>query len=196
MKQKTFTYNFHKRRLSDTPLEELLSELKNRKDLKFLEVGSCEGQSTDWFIENFLWHKNSMITCIDTFYDDQFYDEPNEEHRKKIDGVTVYDLFKKNILDCNINKVMFFRGRSNVGLKLLQNSYYDFIYIDGNHQKEKVTEDCNLAWPLLKENGLMLFDDYDGIEVKSAVDDFLLKIKMKSTVIHKNKMFLLRKSQH
>ena len=28
-------------------------------------------------------------------------------------------------------------------------------------EKENVITDCNLAWPLLKENGLMLFDDYE-----------------------------------
>jgi len=185
MKQKTFTYNFHERRLSETPLEELLSEFKNKEALKFLEVGSCEGQSTNWFIETFLGQKDSMITCIDPFYQGHFYDEPNEEHRKKIDGVTVYDLFKNNVLDCNINKVLFFRGKSSVGLKLLKNRYYDFVYIDGNHKKENVAEDCDLAWPLLKENGLMLFDDYEFDEVKNAVDEFLLKIKMKYLVMNR-----------
>ena len=87
----------------------MLSEFKNKEALKFLEVGSCEGQSTNWFIETFLEHKDSMITCIDPFYQGHFYDEPHEELREKIDGVTVYDLFKDNVLDCNINKVLFFR---------------------------------------------------------------------------------------
>jgi len=185
MKQKTFTYNFHERRLSETPLEELLSEFKNKEALKFLEVGSCEGQSTNWFIETFLGQKDSMITCIDPFYQGHFYDEPHPELREKIEGVTVYDLFKNNVLDCNINKVLFFRGKSSVGLKLLKNRYYDFVYIDGNHKKENVAEDCNLAWPLLKENGLILFDDYEFDEVKNSVDEFLLKIKMKHLVMSK-----------
>ena len=185
MKQKTFTYNFHERRLSDTPLEELLSEFKNKEALKFLEVGSCEGQSTNWFIESFLGHKDSMITCIDPFYQGHFYDEPHEELREKIDGVTVYDLFKDNVLDCNINKVLFFRGKSNIGLKFLKKGYYDFIYIDGNHRKENVITDCNLAWPLLKEGGLMLFDDYEFAEVKEAVDEFLLKVKLRHKLMSK-----------
>lgn len=184
MKQKTFTYNFHKRRVEEEPLDDLLSSLKGRENLNFLEIGCCEGQSTDWFIQNFLQTKNSTITCIDPFYQGCFYDEPHPELREKIEGVTVYDLFRKNILDCYPDKVKFHRGESKDVLPTLKKDYYDFIYVDGNHKKENVRMDCELSWDLLKDGGLIMYDDYCLIgDVREAIDEFLLQRRMKCNIL-------------
>ena len=184
MSEKTFTYNFHKKRVKEEPLDDLLSSLKGRENLNFLEIGCCEGQSTDWFIQNFLQTKNSTITCIDPFYQGYFYDEPHPELREKIEGVTVYDLFRKNILDCYPDKVKFHRGESKDVLPTLKKDHYDFIYVDGNHKKENVRMDCELSWDLLKDGGLIMYDDYHLIDdVREAVDEFLLQRRMKCNIL-------------
>ena len=44
----------------------ILQEFKGR-DVKFLEVGSWEGRSTCWMLDNILTSKDSSITCIDSW---------------------------------------------------------------------------------------------------------------------------------
>jgi hypothetical protein len=61
--------------------------------------------------------------------------------------------------------------------------YFDFIYVDGSHQAPDVLADAFLSFRLLRENGVIAFDDYlwqealpDGIDSircpKLAIDAF------------------------
>ena len=38
---------------------------------------------------------------------------------------------------------------------------YDIIYVDGSHNADDVLEDAVLSWRLLKDGGLLIFDDYE-----------------------------------
>lgn len=38
--------------------------------------------------------------------------------------------------------------------------FYDIIYIDGSHVNKDVLEDAIIAMRLLKEGGVLIFDDY------------------------------------
>ena len=42
----------------------VLGNLRN-KPVKFLEIGSFEGRSATWALENILTHKDSQLYCID-----------------------------------------------------------------------------------------------------------------------------------
>jgi len=44
-----------------------LSKYKNEKDIKFLEIGSFEGKSTCYMLDNFLTNETNTITCIDSW---------------------------------------------------------------------------------------------------------------------------------
>jgi hypothetical protein len=37
---------------------------------------------------------------------------------------------------------------------------FDLVYVDGSHRAADVLADAVLSWPLLKNGGIMLFDDY------------------------------------
>jgi predicted O-methyltransferase YrrM len=52
---------------------------------------------------------------------------------------------------------------------------YDFIYVDGLHTDEGVLTDACMSWGLLKQGGVMLFDDYQyPLEpTKVGIDAFL-----------------------
>ena len=45
----------------------ILDNFKLKDNINFLEIGSFEGLSTNYFIDNFLNGKNCYITCIDPF---------------------------------------------------------------------------------------------------------------------------------
>jgi len=48
-----------------TNFETSLHHFKNTANVNFLKIGSFEGQSTNYFVHNFLTGANSSITCVD-----------------------------------------------------------------------------------------------------------------------------------
>jgi predicted O-methyltransferase YrrM len=67
-----------------------------------------------------------------------------------------------------------------LGILREENAVFDFIYVDGSHQRDDVMIDCLGAWRLLRDGGVMLMDDYtwmpdnpDAERVAPAVDAFL-----------------------
>lgn len=124
-------------------------------ELHMLEIGSFEGRSTVWFLENLLLHPKSTITCIDTFQGSSA-----EPAFKTIDN----DQTKKNFLH-NISKfkdkVTVYMGKSSDVLCSITPQYH-IIYIDGDHRAAHVLADAVLAFRHLYEGGVMIFDDYTG----------------------------------
>jgi len=50
-------------------------------------------------------------------------------------------------------------------------STFDLIYVDGSHTSSDVLLDAVLSFQLLRENGLILFDDYLWAESLSQADN-------------------------
>ena len=57
-------------------------------------------------------------------------------------------------------------------------SYFDWVYIDGDHSADAVAADLSAYWPKIKPGGFLSGDDYgwkdesDRLSVKHAVDEF------------------------
>lgn len=78
----------------------------------------------------------------------------------------------------NYENVSINRGYSNIILLDFPDSYFDWVYIDGNHEYEYVLDDLKLSYEKVKPNGFILGDDYNwkpenNYPVKRAVNDFL-----------------------
>lgn len=121
--------------------------------LNYLEVGSFEGRSSTWLLENVLNHPESRLTCIDT------WDGSDEHSTEEKEGL--YERFLHNIHPYK-HKVSVYRGLSGSMLKKPEVwlQQFDFIYIDAGHHSRNALEDAVLSYPLLKVEGIMLFDDY------------------------------------
>ena len=159
--------------------------LKTQKEIHFLEIGSFEGKSTVWFLENILLNEKSTITCIDPW---TTYSQNNNsfDSYNKVDSEWNFTDNKNTFLH-NIylsgfkNKVIIEQGFSNEILPkfILDKINYDIIFIDGNHTSPFVITDGIMSWYLLKEGGLMIFDDYlwsdsnSTLSPKLAVDSFI-----------------------
>lgn len=159
--------------------------LKTQKEIHFLEIGSFEGKSTVWFLENILLNEKSTITCIDPW---TTYSQNNNsfDSYNKVDSEWNFTDNKNTFLH-NIylsgfkNKVIIEQGFSNEILPkfILDKKKYDIIFIDGNHTSPFVITDGIMSWHLLKEGGLMIFDDYlwsdsnSTLSPKLAVDSFI-----------------------
>jgi len=79
------------------------------------------------------------------------------------------------------DRAKIMRGESQTILRGMERKpFFDFIYIDGDHHASAVLEDAVLCFPLLKDGGLLIFDDYlwggmpyDWQRPRIAVDGFL-----------------------
>ena len=171
-----------------------LKEFKGKPNLRFLEIGSYQGMSSVWLLENILTDENSSITCIDTF-------EGSIEHHiySKNELINLFDIFVHNVSTFK-NKINIIRGKSQEVLKLLNESF-DFIYIDGDHTAVSVIEDAILSFSLLKKGGIMIFDDYEWLVMnnyidnpKPAIDAFLEIYANKITLLYKDYQVIIKKN--
>ena len=139
---------------------------------RILEIGSFEGASACYLIEK-LAHSNGLeIHCVDTW-----------EGGIDNEGVNMSAVEKRFHLNIgravvkvkNPVNVVLHKSFSDVALSKLiaegKRGYFDFIYIDGSHQAPDVLCDALLAFRLLRNNGVMAFDDYLWQEqLSSGVD--------------------------
>lgn len=141
----------------------LETHVLNVKATNILEIGSWEGRSTLWFLQNF---PDARLTCVDTF-------QGGKEHAD-LDTAPVEARFRANIAEY-AHRVWIRKGPSRTMLFGLHPETYDLVYVDGSHQAPDVLTDLVMAWHLLKPGGVMAIDDYlwaeDGVRV--ATDAFV-----------------------
>jgi predicted O-methyltransferase YrrM len=131
------------------------------KPAKVLEIGSYEGASARYLIENA--QSPMEIHCIDTW-------EGAAEHaRNNRDMGAVERRFHRNIELAKSRsrhraQIDVHKGPSSRELaKMLASDfrgYFDMVYIDGSHFAPDVMTDAVLSFLLLKVGGHMFFDDY------------------------------------
>lgn len=168
-----------------------LSPLRGKADVHALEIGSYEGRSALWFLENILTQPSSTITCVDIFSSSYDYER-------------VYD---DNIqISGYHNRVKKIKADSAIALRTLPFRNYDFVYIDGSHIAKDVLSDAVLVWDLVKPGGIIIFDDYrwHGMLGQSngpahlpriAIDAFLSVYQPYIEVLHKEYQVILRKRE-
>lgn len=142
--------------------ENLLGYFRGMPDLQFLEIGSFEGRSSCWMLQNLLTHPSSRLTCVDLF--EVGRDSCEINHAKGVrlpDDFDVSARFDRNIEAVGqTEKVTKLKGDSRTILRTLPQKHFDLIYIDGSHTTRDALTDAVLAFDLLKINGVMIFDDY------------------------------------
>jgi predicted O-methyltransferase YrrM len=135
--------------------EETLAVYKAKPHLSFLEIGSFEGRSAIWLLDNILTDPTSHLTCVDTWHGSA------EHEGTGLDFTKIEVNFDYNIqASGKAQQVRKIKGLSAIELKKLPIDSYDFIYIDASHKASNVLEDAVLSWQLLREGGLIIFDDY------------------------------------
>lgn len=169
-------------------------------DLDFLEVGSFEGRSACWLLQNILTHDSSRITCIDLF------EQGPSQGAYETAGLDSNRMSTEDRFDYNIrmtgasHRVQKLKGNSHELLRSLPRSQYNFIYIDASHVAKDVLEDAVLAWPLLKTRGVLTFDDYEWRDEpdplrcpQMGIDAFLQVYEGDYRIIHKGYQVTLEK---
>jgi len=178
-----------------------LDKYKGKENLRFLEVGSYEGRSTCWLLDNILTHLSSKIKCFDLFEGCSSQGEWSKELYDRYNMSEVFRNFISNVSSYG-DRVEYRVGVSQELLRELGHSpLFDFIYIDGSHIACDVLEDSVLAFRLLKPNGIMILDDYTWEffeeplrHPKMGIDAFLTIFHGQFDVLLKDRQVILRKT--
>jgi len=169
--------------------EGIILPLLPKEVVRCLEIGSWEGRSACWTVDNILkHHPDSHLDCVDLW--------PNLPEQEK--------LFDHNLSD--EPQVTKHKGFSLHFLSRLveQPPVYDFIYVDGDHRGEMAFTDVVLAFQSLKEGGVMAIDDYiyDGWEIeglpkpKLPIDAFLAIYASELRVLEIAHQVIIQKTAH
>lgn len=172
-----------------------LAHLRDQPNVRGLEIGCFEGQSACWWLDHILTHATSRLTCVDPFaipmdstllrYFERYFD-----HNIAASGAS--------------ERVTKLVGSSQVILRSMPPSQFDFVYVDGSHRVGDVLQDAVLAWTVLKPGGTAMFDDYDLVDDVAAgllarapgraLDAFLTILGESATIMRRDWQLVLRKS--
>ncbi|MBM3854494.1 MAG: class I SAM-dependent methyltransferase [Verrucomicrobia bacterium] len=169
--------------------EIVLADYRGKPNVRYLEIGVFEGRSALWMLENILTDSTASLTGIDPFF------EPEKASGKSVR--TYKDVFYSNLaLSGFERKTRIIEGFSQIELRKLPLASFDIVYIDGSHTANDALEDAILSWRLLKDNGLMIIDDYGSRSftgVKRAVDTFFAFFGDDFQPIHVGAQVILKK---
>jgi predicted O-methyltransferase YrrM len=197
-------YKFTNIWFSEDEMKKIIATVDTAKELHLLEIGSYEGYSAIWFLDNVLKHKDSSILCLDMWKDyTQDKDSANSygtesAHEKNMNGI--FENFKYNTK--SFKNLISIKNSSSYVLPALiyRHDEYDIIYIDGNHTAPFVISDAVMSWHLLKVGGIMIFDDYlwqagapDQLKPMTAIDNFINLFSDYLEIIHSGYIKAIRR---
>ena len=154
--------------------QHVVPRLRTVSGARWLEVGSFEGRSALWTLDNVL-APTATLTCVDIWW------FPYE---------TTFD----SNLAMHAGRITKLRGTSRQILPTLPTASFHGIYIDGSHEEGDVAQDAANAWRLARQGAVIVFDDYGSTEytgVRTALDRFMGMAG--STVLHKDWQLILLK---
>jgi len=134
--------------------EKTLADLKG-KPIQAIELGSYEGRSAVWMLENILTHPRATLICVDS-WKDGVNTTDLEGTKPKWDEIRAD--FHENIKPY-MDKVAIFEGRTADFLRNTDNKA-DLIYVDASHTAHDALVDGVLSHLILKPGGIIIFDDY------------------------------------
>jgi hypothetical protein len=120
-------------------------------------------------LENML-SDTGTITCIDPFLgvDDLEQADPGLRYKPLEDRFNYnVAISKKSTQTVNVIPTGSYTALASL---ITAGGQYDFIYVDGDHAGEAAMTDACMAWGLLRQGGIMLFDDYFWDHVPDVLD--------------------------
>ena len=157
------------------------------ENFKYLEIGSLEGNSALFIINNF---KVKKVVCVDIWEDENF----KEAQEKNFNN------FKKNMKEFS-SIVETFKGTSD-NFFLNHKEKFDVIYVDGSHEADQVYKDIINSWKMLNINGILICDDYfygniyknpenvPSIAINKFVSELLISNSLGILCVNNSQIFL------
>ena len=169
-----------------------LNQILEKKPKHFLEIGIFHGVTSrnvcDLLQE--IHGKNFSFTGIDLFDSDgkktkdeiipqtKFSNPLKKIYYKYIVKLDPYSKESvEKLLSRHKENVNIIKGNSNKVLKEISLDKFDYVFLDGGHKYETVLSDLKNLNNIIKNNGIVLCDDYDltyAPGVKKAIDEYVL----------------------
>ncbi len=177
-KSYTFTVNTFTDKIS--AWTKLLEEFKGKPGINYLEIGTFEGRSALWMLENILTHPTSTLTIIDLFAENNL------------------KTFTANVnLSGEASKFKIMTGSSTDKIREIPFNSIDLAYIDGSGRGIIMFSDLVGTWNVAKVGGLIICSRYsltphlrrvlnlqaDDPGPHEAIDTFLKMYKTYITVV-------------
>ncbi len=124
---------------------------------------------------------------------DYFPAEKLEKYSQRAQDIRHADVMEKFTKEMKDGSVEVIRKSSMEALKLFEDNFFDFVYIDANHDYEFVKEDLEHYYTKTKSGGLISGDDFRLDGVRRAVTEFVDRLGIASHLEIKNDQFLIRK---
>ena len=166
-------------------------EKADRKFNDYLEIGSFEGLSTCWIARLLeLKSTNPSITAIDFFGNKPGHGDFGKHFDKNI---------RNFIHNIEVKKIKSHSAKA-LGDLMHKKAKFDLIYVDGGHDALTVIADASLCWRMLRDGGVIIFDDYywfsgkNSKNVLHAVNAFLNLIEGQFNVLDVYHQVVLKKS--
>lgn len=138
-----------------------LAEFRGKKVVG-LEIGTFEGDSAEWMLENVTTHGDSRYHCIDPFCG------AADHHFHGIDTSKTEERTRAKL--ARFPNVIIHKAYSQDKLREMPKASIDFCYIDGSHTARDVLRDAVLAFDLLKVGGVGIFDDLMWAAMPNELD--------------------------
>lgn len=171
----------------DLPIfNDLISQMRPKT---VVEVGTWLGQSACTMARSMRSNDlDSVLICVDTWLGS--LEHWSAVHSRasldlKNGRPTIYESFMTNVDREGLSGyVMPIPLPSAIACKLLSDVRADIVYLDASHDYIDVLRDLKDYWPLVRDNGGILFgDDLSWPSVASAVSEFSDSIGMKATIV-------------
>lgn len=148
----------------------------------FLEIGCYLGRSTVFLAECIKESgKNIVLHVIDTFEG-----EGNSELHGNFENI-----FRRNLRLAEVEHIVKVHpGTSDALVSEFPDGFFDFVYVDGMHTYEAVTNDIHNYLPKVKPGKTLAGHDYQYEPVSSAVNDSLGK---ENLTFHQNTWIFQKK---
>ena len=190
--------------------EFFLDEIASNKPKVFLEVGVFHGVTARNICEllNNIHGGDFKYIGLDLFQEnDENKDElvPNTKFKNPLKNIYFNYIKRQNpysieavedLLKKFKNNISLIKGNSNIILKKIDMSKIDYVFLDGGHDYPTVINDLENCSEVIKNNGIILCDDYDlsyAPGVKRAIDEFTFDNKFKCEIICKNRFAKIQK---
>lgn len=163
------------------------------RPVRVLQIGAYVGHASEWILSHMA--DGSHLTDVDTWQG-----TANEAIHGTFDWDDVHRTYSERIAPwVNGGSLGVFRGTSDEFFAAYSTDEFDFVYIDGSHEKAQVAKDAANAWLALTPGGIIAFDDYlwgapdPANAPRPAIDEFLEAAKGEYDLLISNVQVWLRK---
>jgi len=151
---------------------DLISE---KKFDSLIEVGVWKGHSISYLANK---NRDSKIWAVDLFEDttDNYYQ--NDYLNRQIPFI--YEIYNMNLIKNDVRDIITdIKGDSQESAEKFSDGSVDFVFIDANHEYDKVVADIDSWYKKIKFGGIISGHDYGSWPgVTQAVNEFVNKNKL------------------